>query len=247
LLNGTRYGVSEVDIGQVMGNLAEALPAVDHQPSLQLHTSGAAGGMTRDGSATFHGQGEESKSAKHDLLQYLRLVADGLTEFLQGDRVPLVLAGVEYLLQIYKEVNTYPHLLDTIITGNPDLLSADELHHSAWEIIQPLFRVANEEAVAQYEQLAGQASERVADSLELIVPAACHGRVETLFVAVGEQHWGVFNPVTNEIELHDHMAAGDEPLADLAAVQTYLKGGIVYAVKPDKVPGGTSAAAVLRY
>jgi len=43
------------------------------------------------------------------------------------------------------------------------------------------------------------------------------------------------------------MKSGDEPLLDLAAVQTYLKGGIVYAVEPEKVPGGTSAAAVLRY
>jgi hypothetical protein len=247
LLNGTRDNVSEVDIGQVVGSLAEALPAADHQPSLQLHTSGSVGGMTGAGSATFHGQGEVSEGARNDLLRYLRLVADGLTEFLQGDRVPLVLAGVEYLLQIYKEVNTYPHLIDTVITGNPDLLSADELHHSAWEIIKPLFQAANEEAVVQYQQLVGQASKRAANTLEKIVPAAYQGRVETLFVAVGVQHWGIFKSGTNEIELHDHMVSGDAPLADLAAVQTYLKGGTVYAVEPDKVPGGTSAAAVLRY
>ena len=247
LLNGTRYSVSEVDIGQVVGSLAEAIPSDDHQASLQLHTSGSAGGMAGDGSVTFHGQGGGSESAKNDLLRYFRLVADGLTEFLQGDRVPLVVAGVEYLLPIYKEVNTYPNLIDMVIKGNPDLLSADELHKSAWDIIRPLFQAAQEEAVAHYQQLAGQASERVADTLEKIVPAAYHGRVETLFVAAGVQQWGVFNPVTNEIELHDQIESGDEPLLDLAAVQTYLKGGIVYAVEPEKVPGGTSAAAVLRY
>jgi hypothetical protein len=250
LLNGTRYSVSEVDIGQVVGSLAEAIPPDDHQVNLQLHTSGSAGGMARkkgDGSVTFHGQGGGSESAKNDLLRYFRLVADGLTEFLQGDQVPLVLAGVEYLLPIYKEANTYPNLIDMVIKGNPDLLSADELHKSAWDIIRPLFQAAQEEAVAHYQQLAGQASERVADTLEKIVPAAYHGRVETLFVAAGVQQWGVFNPVTNEIELHDQIESGDEPLLDLAAVQTYLKGGIVYAVVPEKVPGGTSAAAVLRY
>jgi hypothetical protein len=52
---------------------------------------------------------------------------------------------------------------------------------------------------------------------------------------------------TNEIELHDPIESGDESLLDLAAVQTYLKGGLVYAVEPEKVPGGTTAAAVLRY
>jgi len=200
-----------------------------------------------DGSVTFHGPGGGSVSAKTDLLRYFRLVEDGLTEFLQGDRMPLVLAGVEYLLPIYKEANTYPNLIDTVIKGNPDLLSADELHKSAWDIIGSLFQAAQEEAVAHYQQLAGQASERVADTLEKIVPAAYAGRVETLFVAAGVQQLGVFNPATNEIELHDPIESGDESLLDLAAVQTYLKGGIVYAVEPEKVPGGTSAAAVLRY
>ena len=204
--------------------------------------------MSGSGSVTIHGQGGGSdESAKNDLLRYFRLVSDGLTEFLQGDRVPLVLAGVEYLLPIYKEANTYPNLIETVITGNPDLLSADELHKSAWEILGPHFQAAQEEALAYYQQLAGQASERVANTLEKIVPAAFNGRVETLFVAAGVQQWGVFNPVTNKIEFHEQIESGDETLLDLAAVQTYLKGGIVYTVEPEKVPGGTNAAAVLRY
>ncbi len=248
LLLGTRYSVSQVDIGQVGGSLAKAIPSDGHQASLQLHASGSTGGTFGAGSATFHGQGGGSdEDDKNELLRYFRLVSDGLTEFLQGDRVPLVLAGVEYLLPIYKEANTYPYLMDTVITGSPDLLSANELHKSAWDIVSQRFQTAREEAVADYRQLAGQASERAADALEKIVPAAYHGRIETLFIAAGVQQWGVFNPDTNEIEFHDQMESGDNSLLDLAAVQTYLKGGIVYAVDPDKVPGGTTAAAVLRY
>lgn len=243
LLNGTRYSVSEVDIGRVGGSLAEAIPSNDLQANLQLHSSGSARG---DSSATFHGQGGGSDSAKNELLRYFHMVEDGLKEFLQGDRAPLVLAGVEYLLPIYKEANTYPNLIDKVITGNPDLLSAEELHRSAWAIIGPLFQAAQEEAVAHYQQLAGQSSERIADTLEKIVPAAYHGRVETLFVTAGAQQWGVYNPDTNEIELHDPRQAGDEPLLEMAAVQTYLKGGAVYIMGPEDAPGETSAA-VLRY
>jgi hypothetical protein len=248
LLLGTRHSVSQIDIGQVGGSLAEAIPSDGHQTNLQLHSSGSTGGMSGRGPATFHGQGGGSdENEKNELLRYFHLVSDGLTEFLEEDGVPLVLAGVEYLLPIYKEANTYPNLMDTVITGNPDLLSAGELHKSAWDIVSPRFQAAHEEAVAQYRQLAGQASERVADTLEKIVPAASDGRVETLFIATGVQEWGVFNPDTNEIEHHAQMESGDESLLDLAAVQTYLKGGTVYAVEPDKMPGGPSAAAVLRY
>ena len=248
LLNGTRTSVNEVEIGKVAGSLDEALPSDDHQVNLQLHTSGAVGGMTGDGSVTFHGQGGGSdESAKNDLLRYFHLVDDGLGEFLQGDGAPLVLAGVEYLLPIYKEANTYPNIIDLVIKGNPDLLSAKELHKSAWDILEPLFHVAQAEAVALYQQLAGQASERAANTLERIIPFAFQGRVETLFVASGEQQLGVFNPATNEVEIHDQPEPGDEYLLDLAAAQTYLKGGTVYVVEPEKVPGGTYAAAVLRY
>jgi hypothetical protein len=248
LLNCTRNSVNEVEIGNVAGSLDEAIPSDDHQVNLQLHTSGAVGGMTGDGSVTFHGQGGGSdESAKNDLLRYFHLVDDGLGEFFKGDGAPLVLAGVEYLLPIYKEANTYPNLIDKVITGNPDLLSADELHRSAWEILEPLFQAAQNEAVALYQQLAGQASERVADTLEKIVPAAIEGRVETLFVAAGVQQSGAFHPATNEIEIHNQPESGDENLLDLASVQTYLKGGIVYVVEPGKVPGGTFAAVVLRY
>ena len=99
--------------------------------------------MSGRGPATFHGQGGGSdENEKNELLRYFRLVSDGLTEFLEEDGVPLVLAGVEYLLPIYKEANTYPNLMDTVITGNPDLLSADKLHKSAWDIVSPRFQTA---------------------------------------------------------------------------------------------------------
>ena len=249
LLNGTRYSISEVDIAQLAGSMDKVIASDDHQENLQLHTSGTIGAMTGDGSVTFHGQGggSDESSAKNDLLRYFHLVNDGLREFLQEDSVPLVLAGVDYLLPIYKEANTYPNLIDTVITGNPDLLSEEDLHKSAWEILEPLFQADQEEAVAFYDQLAGQANERVAHTLEKIVPAAYHGQVETLFVAAGVQQLGVFNSVTNEVEIHVQPEPGDEHLLDLATVQTYLKGGTVYVVEPDKVPGGTCAAAVLRY
>jgi hypothetical protein len=82
LLLGTRHSVSEVDIGQVGGSLAEAIPSLNHQMSLQLHTSGSTSGVSGSGSVTFHGQGGGSDdSAKNELLRYFRLVSDGFDRF----------------------------------------------------------------------------------------------------------------------------------------------------------------------
>jgi hypothetical protein len=245
LLNGTRFNVSEVDIGEVVGSLAESIPTGDHQVNLQHHSSGSAGGK-KGNSTAFHGQGGGSESSKPDLLRYFHLIDDGLKKYLQVDRAPLVLAGVDYLLPIYKEANTYSNLIDEVIKGNPDLLSADELHQKAWEIIGPRFQTEQEDAVAHFQQLSGQSSKRVVETLDEILPAAYQGRVEILFVAAGEKQWGIFNPEMNEITYHDQREAGDEPMLDMAAVQTYLKGGVVYILGSDKMPG-ERYAAVLRY
>jgi hypothetical protein len=45
--------------------------------------------------------------------------------------------------------------MDEVISGNPELLSADQLHESAWKSVLPHFQKAQDEALAKYHQLAG--------------------------------------------------------------------------------------------
>jgi hypothetical protein len=71
--------------------------------------------------------------------------------------------------------------------------------------------------------------------------------VETLFVAVGEQIWGRHNSDNLTIQVHQEHQPEDEDLLNLAAVQTFLNGGTVYAVETEKVPDGNPVAAILRY
>ena len=170
-----------------------------------------------------------------------------MQDLLRDEQALLVLAGVDYLHPIYKEANTYPYLVDEGIEGNPEELSAEELHERAWAIVQPLFLAAQKEAAAQYRQLAGAGSEQASNDLKEVVPAAYHGRVETLFVAVGLQQWGTFDPETNTVQVHEEAEPGDEDLLDFAAVQALLNSGTVYAVEPEKVPDETPLAAVFRY
>ncbi|WNZ43543.1 hypothetical protein Q2T42_17000 [Leptolyngbya boryana CZ1] len=87
----------------------------------------------------------------------------------------------------------------------------------------------------------------ISTKLEETVPAAYYGRVDRLFVAVGVQKWGRFDPNANEIQIHTHAEVGDEDLLDAAAIQTLINGGIVYAVEPDVMPAPAPIAAVFRY
>lgn len=243
LIRGTRDSVSEVDLEGVPQGLAEALRFDRLEKQLQLHTSGSGGRGAP--TAVVHGHGVGTDEAKENIRRYFRQIDRGLRGLLREERAPLLLAGVDYLLPIYREVNSYPHLVSEGIEGNPEELRAQELHERAWAIVGPLFRRAQEEAAAKYRQLAGTGLTSTA--LEEVIPAAYHKRVETLFVALGLQRWGAFSPETRELFIHEEPQPGDEDLLDFAAVYAILNGGTVYAVEPERVPDGALLAAILRY
>jgi len=77
--------------------------------------------------------------------------------------------------------------------------------------------------------------------------AAYEGRIDTLFVSVGLQRWGLFDPDTNTVHLHPEPKPGDEDLLDFAAIQTFVNGGKVFAVEPEAVPDDRNVAAIFRY
>jgi len=243
LLQGTRFSSSEVELGGVPESIDQALKYDDPEKQLQFHTRTPGG--TGERAAMFHGHGVGTDDAKQNILRYFHQIDKGLHDLLREEQAPLVLAGVEYLFPIYRQANTYPYLVDEGITGNPDELSAKELHGRAWSVVEPLFLKAQDQASARYKQLAGTGL--ASSDLKAIVPAAYHGRVESLFVPVGIQQWGTFDSDANMVYLHQDAEPDNEDLLDLAAIQTLLHGGTVYAVKPKEVPDGVVLAAVFRY
>ena len=251
----TQHRVREIaleDLEGVPTSRAEALKFDDPEKQLQYHTgtqgtqmSGGPGGTAAQRAAIYHGHGVGKDDEKINILRYFQILDRGLQTILHHERAPLVLAGVDYLLPLYREANTYAHLGDEGITGNPEALRGEELHAQAWQLVEPLFRQGQEAATAAYRQYlgTGRASHDIMD----IVPAAYYGRVDTLFVATGMQCWGTFDAETQEVQLHQEAEPGHEDLLDVAALHTLSNSGTVYAVKPDEVPDGAAIAAVYRY
>jgi hypothetical protein len=242
LLQGTRHSVDDVNLEIVPRSLAEALSGEEREKQLQFRTA------ARGGSAIFHGHGSAGDESEHkkDLLRYFKQIDRGLQDLMSAERIPLVLAGVDYLLPIYREANTCGQLVDAGIVGNPDGLSVGELHERAWAILEPHFARAQARASAKYRELAGTG--RTSGDLRTIVPSAYQGRVESLLVAVGVQLWGTFDAGAGKLEVHESHQSGDQDLLDLAAVQTLAHAGDVFAVAPGAIPDERSPiAAVLRY
>jgi hypothetical protein len=251
LLQGTRQDISAVDLKDTPANLVEALQNHDRDEPLMYHTC-PAGGAGSWG-AIYHGQGVGIDDEKDDLLRYFQQIDRGLHPVLREERAPLVVAAVDYLLPIYRQANRYPHLLSKGLEGNPDRLSDPELHDRVWPLVEPIFRQAQEKALARYQQLAGTG--RTACEVADVVPAAYQGQVETLLVALNQQRWGQFDQVSGSvISVSDRPAAeptdeneqpGTEDLLNVAAIHTLLHGGTVHLLPAAEVPGGL-LAAILR-
>jgi len=243
LLQCTRYDCSEVQSSKLPKSVADALQYDTPERQIHLHT--AQPGRSTRGSAIFHGRGGGADELKENVLQCFQQIDRGLREVLREKRAPLLLAGVQYLLPLYRAANTYPLLVEGEIDGNPEGQSAEALHARAAEVMQPHFEKARTEAAAQYRELAG--TERASHRVRKIVPAADQGRVGLLFVALGVQQWGTFDPQTNDLHLHEAPRQGNEDLLNLAAVRALATGGKAYAVAQEEMPADGPLAAVFRY
>jgi hypothetical protein len=247
LLKGSQFDIEEVELPDVPQGMAAAL-RYDDVEKKDHHFPGSQG-RRAGGVAPLAGHGVGIDDATHEpddpILRYFQQVDTGLHAVLRDEHAPLVLAGLDYLLPVYRRANTYPHVLEEAVTGNPQGLRPEELRERAWAVVQPHFQQGQERAADQYRQLVGTG--RATNEVPAAVTAAYDGRVDTLFVAVGVHQWGVFHDDSREVEVHQAAEAGDEDLIDVAAMYTFLRRGVVYAVAPGQMPDREPVAAVLRY
>jgi hypothetical protein len=247
LLQCSRDSFNEVELEGVPTSLDEALQFDDPERQLQYHTSGSSPGGAGKRQAIYQGHGGGVDDAKPNILRYFQQVNQGLHEIFKNQNTPLVLAGVEYLQSIYRDVNEYQHLIEEGIEGSPDRVHPKELHEQAWKIVEPLFALYEQEARDRYEQFINSNNGKASKDLKKIISAAVGGQVETLFVQNDIQQWGRFKVETNSIQLHNEPETFDEDLLDFAAVQTILNRGTVYALKAEEMPDESSISAVFRY
>lgn len=244
LFAGSRHSIDEIAIPNVPSSKAEAIPESETRRQVMMHSvSGNTGGGR---SMVFHGQGIGMEQAKEELLRFFRMVDEGLQVTIKNERIPMVIAGVDYLIPLYRKVNRYPYLLEKGLIGNPDELSPPDLQIRAWNLVEPLFRQEQQKALLEYQQKLGTGL-ATRDTPE-ILKAACSGRVDVLFVAVNSQLLGhIVTDKSGGISLDENTARPQEDILDYAAYQTLRYGGVVYALEKNLIPEKVPLAAIYRY
>jgi hypothetical protein len=242
LFQATPDTISEVELNFPTG-MDEALRMDDPERFVNLHSGGV---RTKDG-GIFHGHSTDDDGEKKNILRFFQSVNEGLSRLIEDKTVPMILAGVDYLLPIFREANSYQNTLEEGIIGNPDREVPSELHAQAWNIVRPIFEESQKKAFEKYEQLKGQQSVQATHDINIAVKAAKFGQVETLFVPLGVQIWGRYDEDHNKVVVESQARPENEDLLNFAAAETILNSGQVFAVPPEQLPGDGQLAAILRY
>lgn len=258
LLSGSRFQVEQVQIPDGLpDSLEEMLAAQDVVAWRQARfraagrisgpSSDTAASTERGGGCSLHSVSyvvEEDE--KQRILEFFRRVDEGVCQILHGKREPLVLAGVEYLLPLYEEANTYVSLLtEDYVTGNPEELSAEELHDAAWGIVEPIFERRRAKLAEDFHAM--QPRDQATVDLEEAVRAAHYGRVDTLWVRRGECVWGLFDSDTGQTTVEEEPRIDNYDLLDDAALSVLENSGRVYVVTEEEMPADSAIAALLRH
>jgi hypothetical protein len=241
LFEGSRESIIERHPVNLPPSLAEALNVDEWTSKLQYHSHNRG---SHD-EAVFHGQGAGEDDHKQELLQFFQRLNDALTQYLADHSKPLVFAGVEYLFPVFQEACSYRPLIGTPLTGNPDQLTAEELHEGAWKLAAPYFREELEAEITRFGN--ANATDLGTSDLKQIITAAQTGGVDTVLIKAGQSKWGKLSADGN-IQSHETHQEDSIDLVDEAAFLTLKTGGSVWVVESDQFPANAdAAAAVLRY
>jgi hypothetical protein len=236
------FGITQMELPELPNGVVDVVHLEEKEDQKLFRTESAQAGK----GAAFHGHGAGKPDEKENLAIYLEEVDETLwEEVLSRENVPLLLAGVEYLLPIYKSVSHYKNIWPELLKGSHEHDDLNSLYQQARAIMEPYFQERTKKALEMY---GNQSATALTSSIPAdVIPAAHYSRIWHLFVRKNEHLWGTFNEMENILNLHDTKEDGDECLIDKAVIKTILNGGDVHFVSKEDMPGDSPVAALMRY
>ena len=236
------YDIERVDVPEIDELVENYIPANELRQEA-TSPKGAAGGAT----SFLHGYNEMSQTEKNEISKHLRTIDKEVSRVLKDSGAPLLVYSVDYIYPMYKEVNTYPHLMEESIKGSPVGASLRDIHDKAMEIVVPRCESTLEREIEKFNTLKGTDSKLSSCDAAEITKMALHGRVERLFVADGVQQWGFLDNDTGEIIVDNREGEKHMDILDRALIAAMENGGKVYVLDKERMPVLKPAAAILRY
>lgn len=219
-------------------------------PAETVHIGGLplnAGRAVRGAGVVDHwpsGRIQESEGQKVLLRQFTRNVDKALRSLLSGSDIPLVLAATEPLASIYRSINSYTHLAQAVIKGNPEEITNGELAERARSILDDIYRneLTDWKNLFEVRDSQGRATTDIAHAAR----AAVANAIESLVMDIDEVVLGHMND-DGSLVLAKQADSSSYDLVDEIAKRVIVTGGRVVGVRKSDMPRESSLAAILRY
>lgn len=240
------YVLALADGGVRLIEVNKELPAVELKvPDLPTDAASAVGKRSIS-VRSYSGRIGGSEGKKVRLRQYARQVDTAVRAILAGRQEPLILASVDALDAIYRSVNSYPHLLEQGLRGNPERKSAGELAMAARALLDEVYRGQIAAWHERYRQRLNE--DRATTDLIRTARAATVGAVASLLVDMDQVVNGTVDDADGSVTFADEASAETYGVADEVARRVLMNGGEVLSVRAEDMPEpGKAVAAVLRY
>ncbi|SFO71733.1 hypothetical protein SAMN04488519_11281 [Algoriphagus ornithinivorans] len=212
----------------------------------QDHLQGQ-GGVGSAG-AMYHGHdGGSDEEKKTTILNYFHRMTNMLEPLLNKNPLPLYLAGVDYLIPLFREASKYNHLQDGHVSGAFTEKDVMSLHQKSWQLASNYFSSERRKRMNDFEEKKSEGLSIQNDKTALI-KAAHSGALDTLFVDEKHEHvWGTFDTQKHQVNYQESRDKHSHCLIDLTISQTIKNGGKVFLMNSDSLPGNDIMAGILRY
>ena len=196
-----------------------------------LHVPGMPAGLDESWLLTRHEDAlvKEWQQERQEMFErYLRTVDDVLGPMLFATGHPMVLAAVEREVSTFRSISHHPNLCDVALLGNPDELTAAQLHEQAWHVVRDHLETTQQASVLTRFDEAGGTDKRSVHMTE-ILDAASEGRVEALLIPE-PAHTGSRDGWVNR-----------------AIIETLRHDGHIVLVPSSRLPAEASVGAMFRW
>jgi hypothetical protein len=237
LLKCNRRNVVDVTPDDIFTSIEEF---IEEKPEIQLqfHT----GADNED--AMFFGHGGSDEDKKVIVEKYFRGVEESVTRQMKQSNDPLILAGTEEILSIYRSINKYKRLLDSPIFGYAGEMKDNELLEAGWKIIREYFLKDMYNAIEQFKD---ENSDRVSNNLSTIIESTVMGKTDTLFIAKDEVSWGEYDEDEHTVHFKNSKNGKSNELLNWTALKAYEQGGKVFVLPKSEMPHASTIAALFRF
>lgn len=237
LLRCTRTNFEEVELKESPTNMDEFLKYNEYEKNIASSVNARA-------QKRFHGWGDGALE-RNDVENYLKTVENEITSIMRKWNDPLILMGIKEVVALYKKVNHYNRIVDQSVTENPDPKTNEEVKDQGWKVVQSYFLQDMYNDMQRFGDLTD--SEKQSENLTKIVEAAYYGKIDSLFVSLGEHSWGWFDPERDVVHHSSEPKNGEHDLINMAAIKTLTQSGNVYALNKEDMPNNAHIAAIFRY